>query len=90
VRAARRAVEVCTERGADIAFLANQFAIQRSGAATTVVGTTKARHLDSAIAAESAPIDEDLLAAVLTATEDIRTVSWSTGLPENNAAESNA
>jgi aryl-alcohol dehydrogenase-like predicted oxidoreductase len=90
VRAARRAVEVCTERGADIAFLANQFAIQRSGAATTVVGTTKAWHLDSAIAAESAPIDEDLIAAVLTATEDVRTVSWSTGLPENNAAESNA
>ncbi|MFI6576188.1 aldo/keto reductase [Nocardiopsis sp. NPDC050513] len=83
-RAARRAAKVCEDRGADIAFLANQFSIQRSGAATTVIGTTKAHHLDSAIAAESAPIDEELLAAVLDATEDVRTVSWSSGLPENN------
>lgn len=89
VRAARRAVDVCAERGADIAFLANQFAIQRSGAATTVVGTTKARHLDSAIAAESAPIDEDLLAAVLAATADVQNLSWSSGLPENSTVQKN-
>jgi aryl-alcohol dehydrogenase-like predicted oxidoreductase len=86
VRAALRAVQVCAGRGADIAFLANQFAIQRSGTATTVVGTTKARHLDAAIAAESAPIDEELLAAVLDVTADVRNLSWSSGLPENNGA----
>jgi aryl-alcohol dehydrogenase-like predicted oxidoreductase len=83
VRMARRAVEVCAERGADIAFLANQFAIQRSGTATTVVGTTKARHLDAAIVAESAPIDEELLAAVLDVTADVRNMSWNSGPPEN-------
>lgn len=84
VAAARRAVELCEERGADVAYLANQFSIQRSGAATTVVGTTKPRHLDAAIAAESTPIDEDLLAAVLEATADVHALSWHSGLPENN------
>lgn len=87
VEAARRAVEVCAERGADIAFLANQFAIQRCGAATTVIGTTKARHLDAAITAESTPIDDELLAVVLDATADVRNVSWSSGLPENNGGD---
>lgn len=84
VEAARRAIEVCEAAGADVSFLANQFSIQRSGAATTVVGTTKTRHLDSAVAAASAPIDEDLLTAVLAATADVHAVSWSSGLAENN------
>jgi L-galactose dehydrogenase len=87
VRAARRAAEACAQRGADIAFLANQFSIQRSGAATTIVGTTSTRHLDSAIAAESTPIDEALLAAVLAETIHVRAVSWSSGLPENNGSD---
>ncbi|WP_284744687.1 aldo/keto reductase [Amycolatopsis sp. RTGN1] len=87
IDAARRAAEVCAERGADIAFLANQFSIQRSGAATTVVGTTKAKHLDAAVAAEAAPIDEDLLTAVLAVTADVRALSWSSGRPENNGGD---
>jgi L-galactose dehydrogenase len=87
VDAARRATAVCAQGGTDIAFLANQFSIQCSGAATTVVGTTKARHLDAALAAESTPIDEDLLAAVLMVTADVRDLSWSSGLPENNGGD---
>ncbi len=87
VAAARRAADICAARGVDVAYLANQFSIQRSRAPTTVVGTTKAAHLDSAIAAATTPIDEDLLAAVLAATEDVRALSWSSGLPENNAGD---
>lgn len=83
-QAAARAVKVCEDHGADVAFLANQFSIQRSGAATTVIGTTKVRHLDAAIAAAEAPIDEDLLAAVLTETTGVHKTSWPSGLPENN------
>jgi L-galactose dehydrogenase len=82
--AAERARTICEQRGTDLAFLANQFAIQRSGAATTVVGTTKAPHLDSAVAAVSAPLDEELLDEVLQATADVHGLSWTTGLPENN------
>lgn len=87
IDAARRAAAVCEQHGADLAFLANQFSIQRSGAATTVVGTTKGRHLDSAVSAESTPIDEDLLAAVLAATADVQKLSWRSGLPENNGGD---
>lgn len=82
--AAARARAVCVARGVDIAFLANQFAIQRSGAPTTVVGTSKIGHLDSALLAAEAPIDEDVLDAVLAATADVQSVDWPSGLPENN------
>ena len=84
VRAAQRAAEICAEHGTDLAFLANQFSIQRAGAATTVIGTTKARHLDAAVTAESTAIDEELLSAVLSATADVQKLSWSSGLAENN------
>ncbi|WP_395310876.1 aldo/keto reductase [Mycobacterium sp. AMU20-3851] len=82
--AADRAREICLRRGADISFLANQFAIQRSGCATTLIGTTKAHHLDSAVRAATTPIDEDLLAEVLAATAAVHAESWPSGLPENN------
>ena len=84
LEAARRAREICDRRGADIAFLANQFAIQRSGCATTVIGTTKSHHLAAAVRAVSEPIDEDLLAEVLAATASVHAESWPSGLPENN------
>ena len=84
VAAARRANEICVEHGADVAFLANQFAIQRSGCATTLIGTTKPHHLESAVRAASEPIDEDLLTEVLAATAHVQTESWVSGLEENN------
>jgi L-galactose dehydrogenase len=82
--AARAAREICARRGVDISFLANQFAVQRSGCPTTVIGTTKAHHLDSAVRAVTEPIDEDLLAEVLAATAHVRGQSWPSGLKENN------
>jgi L-galactose dehydrogenase len=82
--AARRAVDVCVRRGADVAWLANQYSIQRSGCASTVVGTVNPTHLDAAVAAVGAPIDEDLLAEVLDATAPVRNQCWLSGLPENN------
>jgi len=84
LNAARRAREICAERGVDIAFLANQFSIQRSGCPTTVIGTTKPHHLESAVRAVSEPIDEELLAEVLAATAPVQAESWPSGLPENN------
>jgi L-galactose dehydrogenase len=81
---ARRVVEACQRRGADVSFLANQYSIQRSGCATTLIGTTKQRHLDSAVAAVDEPIDEDLLADVLAAVGADRGRHWISGLPQNN------
>jgi L-galactose dehydrogenase len=82
--AARRAVKVCQRRGADVSFLANQYSIQRSGCATTLIGTAKQRHLDAAVAAAAEPIDEDLLADVLAAIGSDRGRHWISGLPQNN------
>jgi aryl-alcohol dehydrogenase-like predicted oxidoreductase len=82
--AAQRAVEVCQRRGADVSFLANQYSIQRSGCATTLIGTTKQRHLDSAVAAADEPIDEELLVEVLTAVGSDRGLHWISGLAQNN------
>lgn len=84
VAASRRANQICVRHGTDVAFLANQFAIQRSGCPTTVIGTTKPHHLDSAVRAASVPIDENLLAEVLAATADVHAESWPSGLAENN------
>ena len=83
-KVARRTVEVCQRHGADVSFLANQYSIQRSGCATTLIGTTKQQHLDSALAAAEEPIDEDLLADVLAAVGPDRGRHWMSGLPQNN------
>ena len=82
--ASRRIVKACDSLGADVSFLANQFAIQRSACATTVIGTVKPAHLDAAVQAAHTPIDEELLAAVLNAARLPPQRCWLSGLPENN------
>jgi L-galactose dehydrogenase len=74
----------CQRHGADVSFLANQYSIQRSGCATTLIGTTKQQHLDSAVVAAEEPIDEDVLADVLAAVGPDRGRPWMSGLPQNN------
>ncbi|GAA2042744.1 aldo/keto reductase [Agromyces tropicus] len=83
-RAAAAMVELASERGTDIAFVANQYAIQRAGTATTVVGAGKSRHLQSAIRAADTPIDEDLLADLLALRPPVAERPWPMGLEENN------
>jgi len=82
--AAVRARTVAVRHGADISFLANQFAIQRSGCATTLVGTTRPEHVQEAVRAATQPIDEELLDEVLSAVADVRDTCWTIGLPEND------
>lgn len=83
--AAAGVTRYCQELGVDVAFLANQFSIQRSGASTTVVGTTTAEHLETAVRAASTPIDEQLLSKVLSRTAHVQKVSWLSGRMENNS-----
>lgn len=45
-------------RGADIVFLAYQYSIQRSGCASTLIGTGKPSRLQSANQAAETEIDE--------------------------------
>ena len=81
---AAKMVELCRKRGVDLAFIANQYAIQRSGCATTVVGVGRSRHLSSAVEAVSAPIDEALLAELIALRPAGAARQWISGLPENN------
>lgn len=82
--AAAKMVAFCKQRGVDPAFIANQYAIQRSGCATTVVGVGKSRHLASAIAAVSTPIDDALVAELLALRPADGERQWISGLPANN------
>lgn len=82
--AAARMVALCKARGVDAAFVANQYAIQKSGCATTVVGVGKSRHLASAIDAVSAPIDEALVAELVALRPPEAERQWISGLPANN------
>jgi L-galactose dehydrogenase len=85
IRAAADAARKVAERhGIDISMLANQYAIQHSGCATTLVGTAKPAHLAQAVQAVTAPIDEDVIREVLDAVRDVRGTCWTSGLPENN------
>lgn len=81
--AAQKMARVAASRGADIAFLANQYALQRVACDTTVVGTTSARHVQEAVKALRAPIDEELLAEVLELRLPLMEQQWDVGLAEN-------
>jgi L-galactose dehydrogenase len=84
--AASRMVSLCAQRGVDIAFVANQYSLQRSGCATTLIGTRKSHHLRSALDALKEPLDEQLLAELLAMRPPVGERTWPSGLPENSAA----
>ena len=71
--------------GVDIAFVANQYSLQRSRCATTLIGTGKSRHLRSAVDALEEPLDEQLLAELLAMRPPVGERTWPSGLPENSA-----
>jgi len=82
--AAQRMRELCAERGVAIDFVANQYAIQRSGCVTTLLGTRKSSHLRTALAAATTPMDEALVAALIALRPPADQRQWISGLPENN------
>jgi aryl-alcohol dehydrogenase-like predicted oxidoreductase len=83
-RSAARMVAFAAGCGVDIAFLANQYAIQRSGAATTVIGAGRWSHVQAALTAAATPIDDEVLDAILALRPDASDRAWTLGLPENN------
>ena len=82
--AAQRMAALCASRAADLAFVANQYSIQRSNCATTVIGTSKSHHLRSAVAAAETSLDEALLEELLALRPPVEARTWTSGLPENN------
>lgn len=83
-QAAAKMKELAAGRGADIAFLANQYALQCLPTATTVVGVGKSRTLQAALAAVDTPIDRDLLDDLLALRPAEGQRQWRIGLEENN------
>jgi L-galactose dehydrogenase len=81
---ARRMRDLADARGIDLAFLANQYAVWRSGAATTVVGTAKIKNLEAAVRAAETPLDPELEREFLALRPDPGQRQWVSGLPENN------
>jgi L-galactose dehydrogenase len=77
--AAAAQVALCEREGVDVAHLANQYSIQRSGAVTTVIGTRKPSNVRAAVEAASTPIDEELLSTVLALRPPADQRTWPAG-----------
>jgi L-galactose dehydrogenase len=82
--AAARAAEVCRAAGTTIADLAMQFALEHDYVATTLVGTSKVKHVDANIKNLDVKPDSELLEKVLGIFEPVKDVFWKEGRPEND------
>jgi L-galactose dehydrogenase len=82
--ACAQAAAHCRSRGVDIAQLAIQFSISNPDIATTLVGTANPRNIEKNIKWLESPLDQELLAEVLTILKPIHNRSWPSGRPENN------
>jgi aryl-alcohol dehydrogenase-like predicted oxidoreductase len=82
--ACRRAAIHCTERGADIAKLAIQFAIRRPEIATTVVSSARPESVRQWMQWVEEPLDEELAGEVARILDPVLDQGWSSGRPENN------
>jgi L-galactose dehydrogenase len=84
VEAGQRAAELCRTQGSNISDLAMQFALQHEEVATTLVGMSKAEHVDRNIRSVGVAPDPQLLASVLTIIAPVANVVWKEGRPEND------
>jgi L-galactose dehydrogenase len=82
--AARRAAELCAQRGSDIAKLALQFSCANFDIATTVAGSANPENIRNWAKWLSEPIDEELLREVQAIFQPVKNVGHTEGLPENN------
>jgi L-galactose dehydrogenase len=74
----------CRSQGVDIADLAMQFVLQHEYVATTLVGMSKVRHVDSNIKSVGVAPDSKLLAEVLEMIKPVANIVWKEGRPEND------
>lgn len=73
----------CERRGTSLAKLALQFSTSNEGIPVTIVGTASPERVRRNVRDIEEPIDEALLAEVLSILEPVRNLTWSSGLPEN-------
>lgn len=83
VAGARRAVDHCRRRGADIVKLAVQFAVSHPDIATTLVGSANPDNIRRNIQYLDEPVDTALLSEVLAVLAPIKDENFTRGRPEN-------
>ncbi|MFM7215636.1 MAG: aldo/keto reductase [Verrucomicrobiota bacterium] len=82
--AARRAAELCTARGTDIARLALQYSCSHPGLTSTLAGSANPENIRKWAQWLAEPMDPDLLQEVLGVFRPVHNIGHREGLPENN------
>jgi aryl-alcohol dehydrogenase-like predicted oxidoreductase len=82
--AARAAAAHCASKGVDIAKLALQFCLADPNITTTVSGSANPNNIRNWARWAAEPLDEELLAEVLTIFAPVKNLGHREGLPENN------
>jgi L-galactose dehydrogenase len=82
--AARRAAELCTQRGTDLAKLALQFSIANPDITTTIAGSANPDNIRKWVQWANEPIDAKLLADIQAIFQPVKNIGHVEGLPENN------
>jgi L-galactose dehydrogenase len=80
----RKAADLCTSRGVDIAQLALQYSLSNEDMATCIVGTANPENVQKWAVWADLPIDQELLAQVLEILRPIHNWFYVEGRPENN------
>ena len=80
----RRLVSACREAGADVADVAFRFCLDHPHVATTLVGMSKQRHVESNLRALERKNDPALLKRLAAIIAPVKNVIWMQGRPENN------
>jgi L-galactose dehydrogenase len=81
---AKQASDHCAKAGIDIAQLALQYSIQHPAMSSCIVGSANPENVRKWVQWADAPLDERLLAEVLTILQPIHNWHYTEGLPENN------
>lgn len=83
-KVAAKVAQLCRERGTTISDLAMQFALAHKDVAITLVGMSKAHHVEANIKIVGTEPEPELLAEVLEMIKPVANIYWKEGLPEND------
>ena len=79
-----RIAALCRDHGVDVAGVAMRFALDYPHVATTIVGMSKLRHVESNLRALEFEIPEGLLDKIAALVAPVKNMMWFEGNPENN------
>jgi L-galactose dehydrogenase len=77
--AARKAAELCRQRGADLSTLAQAWVLREKRLATTLVGMSRPAEVERNLRAMATPVDEGLLAEVERILAPVKDRTWPSG-----------